>query len=146
MLYLGDFPQLAIFGSISGLVLLLIAYIIVFGYISTFVDSFVVPIMYKNRIGILKGWGQFLSLFSKNIFSFILFGLFYFVLGIGIVIVVVFFALMTCCIGLLLLAIPYIGAVILLPITYTMRAFSAEFLAQFGDEFDVFPKELYSSE
>lgn len=142
MLYFGDFDQFAVFGTVAGLVLILIAYMIVFGYISTFLDSFVVPIMYKNRFGVLKGWSNFLSLISKNIFTFLLYGLFYFVLGIGIVIVVVFFALLTCCIGLLLLAIPFIGAVILLPITYTMRAFSVEFLAQFGDNYDVFPDAL----
>jgi len=141
MLFFGDFDQLAVLGSIAGLVLILIAYIIVFGYISTFVDSFVIPIMFKNRVGILNGWSQFLSLLAKNIFSFILFGLFYFVLGIGIVIAVIFFALLTCCIGLLLLAIPYIGAVVLLPVSYTIRAFSIEFLSQFGDEYNVFPKE-----
>jgi hypothetical protein len=40
-----------------------------------------------------------------------------------------------------LIAIPYIGSVILLPVSYTFRAFSIEFLAQFGEKFDVFPKE-----
>jgi hypothetical protein len=43
----------------------------------------------------------------------------------------------------LLIAVPYIGSVILLPVSYTFRAFSIEFLAQFGDKFNVFPeKEL----
>ena len=138
-LYFGDYPDIAIFWSIAGMVLMLFAYIIVFGYISTFVDHFVVPIMYKNRVGVITGWTMFLSLFFKRFFSFVIYGLFYFVLGIGIAIAVILFALLTCCIGLLLLAIPYIGAVVLLPISYTIRAFSLEFLAQFGDEFNVFP-------
>lgn len=63
-----------------------------------------------------------------------------FVLGIGVGIAVLFFALVTCCTGLLLVAIPFVGTVILLPIIYTFRAFSIEFLAQFGEEYNVFPK------
>ncbi|WP_319501993.1 hypothetical protein [uncultured Draconibacterium sp.] len=95
--------------------------------------------MYKHRVGVLKGWGQFLMVFGKRALPFILYGLFIFVLGIAIGIAIILFALMTCCIGLLLIVIPYIGAVILLPVSYTFRAFSIEFLAQFGDEYNVFP-------
>jgi hypothetical protein len=139
-LYYADATNVAIFTAIAQMVLLLIGYIIVFGYISLFLKDFVVPIMYKHRVGVLKGWSTFLALFARKLFPFILYGLFIFVLGIGIVIGVIFFAVLTCCIGLLLIAIPYIGAVILLPISYTLRAFSIEFLAQFGDDFNVFPK------
>jgi hypothetical protein len=46
---------------------------------------------------------------------------------------------MTCCIGFLVLAIPYINSVILLPVLYTFRAYSVEFLGQFGTEFRLFP-------
>jgi hypothetical protein len=138
MLYFGDFSQTTVIWTVLGLVMLLMAYIIVFGYISTFTESFVIPIMYKKRIGIIKAWSVFLSLLSRNIVTFILYGLFYFVLGIGIFIAVLFFALFTCCIGLFFLAIPFIGAVLMLPATYLVRAFSLEFLAQFGEEFDAF--------
>ena len=41
--------------------------------------------------------------------------------------------------GFALLVIPYIGTVITLPIWYTFRAFSLEFLAQFGLDYDLFP-------
>ena len=67
--------------------------------------------------------------------------MFIFILGIAVGICIILFAIMTCCIGLLLLIIPYIGAVVLLPVSYTFRALSIEFLAQFGDEFDVSVKE-----
>jgi hypothetical protein len=40
----------------------------------------------------------------------------------------------TCCIGFVLLIIPYIGTVTLLPILYTYRALSLEFLAQFDHD------------
>src|SRR5690606_22233939 len=106
------------------MVLMLIGYLIIFGYISLFLKDFVVPIMYKHRIGVLSAWKEFLQLFSAHILSFIGYGLFVFVLGIAIVIGVILFGLLTCCIGLLVLAIPYIGAVILLPVNYTLKAFS----------------------
>ena len=140
-LYYGDFTKPAIFLAILQMVLLFIGYMIVFGYIGLFEKDFVVPLMYKYRIGVLKAWGKFLALLSKKLFTFLIYGLFIFVLGIAVVIGVIFFALITCCIGLLLIAIPYIGAVVLLPISYTFRAFSIEFLAQFGDKYNVFPKD-----
>lgn len=138
-LYYDNFPNVAIFWAIMQMVLMFIAYLVIFGYTSLFLKDFIVPIMYKYRIGILKAWGKFLILFGKKFFCFVLYGLFIFILGFAVVVGVLFFALITCCVGLLLLAIPYIGAVILLPVSYTFRAFSIEFLAQFGDDFNVFP-------
>jgi hypothetical protein len=58
-----------------------------------------------------------------------------------IVIAVILFGFVTCCIGFLLLIIPYIGSVVLLPVSYTLRAFSLEYFAQFGDEYQLFPEE-----
>jgi hypothetical protein len=44
----------------------------------------------------------------------------------------------TCCLGWLVLIVPYIGTVVTLPMWYTLRAFSLEFLAQFGADYDAF--------
>ncbi len=140
-LYYGDYQQLEIVWSVGRLVLIFLAIILIFGYISLFLKDFVVPVMYKNRVGVLTGWGKFLSLFGKHFFVFIVYGLFIFVLKIAVVIAVLLVALFTCCIGLFLIAIPYIGAVILLPVSYTFRALSIEFLAQFGDNYNVYPEE-----
>jgi hypothetical protein len=38
--------------------------------------------------------------------------------------------------------IPYVGTVVTLPIWYTLRAFSLEYLAQFGPEYDLFPEPV----
>lgn len=119
--------------------LVFLAMIILIGFISTFLDGFVVPIMYKKRITTTKGWGRFLSLFGKYPFHFILFGLIMFVIFIAFVIFVIIAGLLTCCIGFFILIIPYISTVATLPVWYWLRAFSLEFLTQFGDEFDVFP-------
>jgi len=112
---------------------------IIIGYISTFLDSFVVPIMYKQRQTATKAWGRFLSIFGKYPFHFILYGLLILVLIILFVIFVILAGLFTCCLGFFLLIIPYIGTVVTLPVWYWFRAFSIEFLAQFGDEYNLFP-------
>jgi len=114
--------------------------IIIIGYISMFLKSFVVPIMYKNNIKTTQAWSRFLSLFGQHPFHFILFGIFVFLLTIMFVLLIIVAGLLTCCIGIILLIIPYIGTVVSLPVWYTLRAFSLEYLAQFGPEYDVFPQ------
>jgi hypothetical protein len=118
-----------------GLIFLMMIFLI--GFISTFLDGFVIPIMYKHRVKATKGWGRFMSLFGKYPFHFILFGLLMFVMIILFVIFVVVAGLLTCCIGFFILIIPYISTVVTLPIWYWFRAFSIEFLAQFGAEYDL---------
>jgi len=141
-LFYGGYPGIYIFWKIAGMVLILFAYLIIAGYISLFLNDFVVPIMYKHRIGIADAWFKFLPLFGRYFFIFIVYGLFILVLWMAAAIAIICFALITCCIGLLLLIIPYIGAVVLLPVSYTFRALSIEFLAQFGEEFNVFPEKV----
>lgn len=122
-----------------GMGLLFLLIIVVIAYISSFLNNFVVPIMYKNRITTNQAWRRFLPLFSKYWGYFLLFGLFILVLYILTVIFVITAGLLTCCIGILLLIIPYIGSVVTLPISYTFTAFGPEFLVQFGSEYDIFP-------
>lgn len=124
---------------IVGWIFLFLLTIFITGFISILLDSFVVPLMYKDNLTATKAWGRFLSIFNKHPFHFILFALFVFVLMVGFVIGAILTGFMTCCIGFVLLVIPYIGTVITLPVWYTLRAFSLEYFAQFGTEYDVFP-------
>ena len=105
--------------------------------------------MYKERVGAIEGWSRFLKLFGKNSGSFILFGLVKAILNVFLVIAVIMIGLFTCCLGFIFLIIPYIGDVVLLPLSYTFRGFGVEFLEQFGDEYKLFPvidnnEELYT--
>lgn len=127
--------------SIIGMILYFLILFILIGYISLFLDHFVVPIMYKNRITTSQAWFKFLPLMSRNFGYFLVYGLFVFVLMILVVIAVMIFGFITCCIGFLLLIIPYIGSVVYLPVSYTFRAFSVAFLEQFGDDYKIFPEE-----
>ncbi|KPL17434.1 MAG: hypothetical protein AMS26_01015 [Bacteroides sp. SM23_62] len=129
-----SYLMLILAGVLIGLLLFL-----VIGYISMFLNNFVVPIMYKSGLMVNDAWRIFLMLFGKHVFHFILYGFFIFGLYILVVIGIVICGLITCCCGFILLMIPYIGSVLMLPVSVTFRALSLEFLEQFGDEYKIFP-------
>ncbi len=110
------------------------------GGISLFLTDFVVPVMYRQRISSFRAWGVFLRLFSLHPMQFIGYALLVLLLFVILVVAIVVGGLVTCCIGFIILAIPYINEVLLLPVSYTLRAFSVEFLEQFGSDFHVFPR------
>ena len=114
---------------------------IIIGYIANFLDSFVIPIMYKHNLTINQAWSRFLHLFGQYPLYFLLYGIITFILAIIAFIIVIIAGLFTCCIGFIFLIIPYINAVVLLPISFTFRTYSLEFLAQFGEEYTLIPKE-----
>lgn len=118
--------------------LVVLVLVLVLSYIALFLKDFVVPLMYRDRITCSKAWKVFLGVFRKAPFHFIGFGILIFLLGIAFGIAVFLFGLVTCCIGWILLVLPYIGTVVTLPVWYGYRAFSLEFLAQFGPEYDAF--------
>ncbi len=104
-------------------------------FIEFFLTGFVVPIMYRHGISTTEAWKRFIPLFREHPGGFVLFGLLYF--GVMLVGWILFFVggLVTCCVGLILMAIPYIGTVITLPLHTFTRFLSVEFLGQFGDDF-----------
>jgi hypothetical protein len=126
--------------AIVRMVLLMMPVGIIIAYISFFLNDFVVPIMYINNTTASQAWGRFLPLFREHWIWFILYGLLVLILRILVIVCVVMVGLFTCCLGFILLAIPYIGTVITLPIPYTFRAFSLEFLEQFGPDYTIFPQ------
>jgi len=125
---------------ILGLGLVVLAIVLVWGYIALFLKDFVAALMYKHRISCGQAWRMFLVAFKKAPMHFIGYGLLVFLLMILSVIAVVVAGFGTCCIGFIFLVIPYINVVVTLPVWYTYRTFSLEFLAQFGPEYAVFPK------
>jgi hypothetical protein len=125
------------------LLLLLVCplFLIVVGavYVDLFLRSFVVPIMYRDRLKTNAAWSRFAPALKARLGWFLLYGLWLLVLMIGVMFGILILVLVTCCIAGCLLAIPYIGTVLLLPLWVGLRALSLEFLAQFGDEFKIFP-------
>lgn len=107
-------------------------------YISLFLDDFVIPLMYKSKSKVWIGWSRFLPLLTANFFTFILYGLFVIFMYIAVAVVVVAVSLLTCCIGVVFLVIPYISSVITLPVTVLFRSLGPEFIQQFGSEYQIF--------
>jgi hypothetical protein len=119
--------------------LLFLIFVIVAMYVKLFLDSFVVPIMYRHNLPALAAWRMFLPWLSAEGGSFLLYGLFVLLLFIMAAMAISVFCFATCCIGLLLLMVPFVGTVLLLPFLATYRYLSLEFLAQFDSALSVFP-------
>ena len=132
-----DMPSVVMF-------LLLLCPIMLVAFAAAYVDmwlrSFVVPIMYKERVKTNAAWRIFGSVLKEKLGWFLLYGIWLVVLWIGLVFAVLILVLVTCCIFGIILIIPYIGTVALLPVYVALRAMSLEFLAQFGDRFKIFPE------
>ena len=125
--------------NIIGLILPILILVLIISYISLFLNNFVVPIMYKNRLNTMQAWGNFLIIFNQFPVQYIVYGIIMLFLYIFFIILVILTGVFTCCCGFLLVALPYIGSVATLPISYTFRAFSLEFLEQFGSDYKIFP-------
>ena len=112
--------------------------IIVFAIVFKFTVDFVVPIMYIRSCTCLEGWRQFLQILSHNKGRFVLYILFQIVIAMAVGVIVFAGVCLTCCCACCLMAIPYIGTVLLLPILIFQRAYSLIYLRQYGNQFDVF--------
>jgi hypothetical protein len=92
-----------------------------------------VPVMYRQRCRAMDAFGQTLRLIAAHPGPVLLYMLFFLVLVIAAGVISCAVTCATCCIA----AIPYVGTVILLPISVTLGAFSLLFLRQFGPDYDV---------
>jgi hypothetical protein len=130
-----------IIGIVSAVVLTVII-LIFFALIYKFTFDFVVPIMFLQTSSVLAGWRTFLEILGDNKARFALYILFQIVISIVISFIILMICLVGCCFccASILLLIPYIGAVILLPLFAFKRAYSLFYISQFGPQFDVFGK------
>ena len=109
---------------------------IVCSYVQRFLEDFVVPIMYRQDVGTMQAWKRFQVLLNAHFWKFVLYGLFYMVLGFASGLAVGLFIVCTLCIACCPLMLPYVGTVLMLPVFVFFRSYSIEYLAQYGAEFD----------
>ncbi len=102
--------------------------------IQALLHDFVVPLMALRQCGVMAAWATVLALFKAHAAAFGLYLLFRLALGLGLSIVL----LGCCCLGCGVVLIPYVGAVILLPLLVFWRAYSLHFLEQFGPAYRLF--------
>ncbi|MDX1502916.1 MAG: hypothetical protein R3325_11195 [Thermoanaerobaculia bacterium] len=98
---------------------------------------FVVPVMYRNDIKASVAWSRFLPTLRAYPLQFLGYLALLFILWILAGLAIALAGFLTCCVGFVLLAIPYVGTVLLLPLLTFLRLFSLEFLRQFGPELDL---------
>jgi hypothetical protein len=135
--------------SIGALVLglILLVPIAVAGALLIFaIDQFVVPVMARQDLTFPAALARVRDLVAAHPWPFLLYALLYLVLAfaVGMVILAVGFA--TCCVGLLIVSLPYVGAVVVLPVGVCSRYYGLEFLRQFGPEFDLLSPEAPEGE
>jgi len=124
--------------GISALIAGILAAVIVLALIQKFTTDFVVPIMFLRTASCTAAWREFLTLLSANKARFAIYILFQIVIAIAVGAVVAATVCCTCCCACCILAIPFIGTVVLLPIHVFDRAYSLYYLRQFSPVFDVF--------
>ena len=110
-------------------------------FVGLMLDDFVVPLMYRHGLRANQAWRRFLPVFREHLGQFVLYALFVLVLSVAVGAAVAAVGFATCCVGFLLLLMPYVGQVVLLPLHVAYRALGPEFLAQFGPGFQVFASE-----
>jgi len=116
----------------------MIALGIVLFLIQKFTTDFVVPIMFQRTTSCTAAWREFLDVLTANSPRFILYVLFQIAIWLVIGIMIVAMICVTCCCAACILAIPYVGTVLLLPILVFQRSYSLYYLRQYGPAFDFF--------
>ena len=138
MVFRGE-PNLNGIVTAAGLALVFFVLAIVFAIIKKFTADFVAPIMFLRGGKCWAAWKEFYGLLSANPGQFALYILFQIVLSMAIGVIVLGAIIITCCIAGCLMALPYLGTVLLLPVLIFKRAYPLYYLAQYGPEYDVFP-------
>jgi hypothetical protein len=108
------------------------------GYVHIWTNHFVVPVMYRHGLTAMEGWGRFWTLLREHAGSFLLYGIV--MMGLWFATMFLYFlaGFLTCCVGFIILALPYIGTIAMLPPLTLFRGFGPEYLRQFGPEWSAF--------
>ena len=93
-------------------------------------ENFLIPLMYRDRLTTGAAWRQLGALLAWRPLDFVAYLLLNMVLWTVAGVAIVLAVFCTCCLAGCLMMIPYLGAVVLLPVTYFFRAFSLAFLEQ----------------
>lgn len=102
-------------------------------------EDFIVPIMALRNVRTLDAFSIFRAEIARgHIGAIVLFYLLKFVLAIMSFFIIIAGILLTCCLAGCVMMIPYIGSVLLLPISVFFRCYSIFFIEQFGPDWRFF--------
>jgi hypothetical protein len=130
----GDFSPLAVVGLVAFFMFLFVFLLVVLSVRFLLLD-FVVPAMYRRRIRVQEAWRIVYATFRPHLGDLALLSLFEFVLVMGVGVCAIMVTCLTCCIAM----IPYVGSVILLPLTVFIHAYQLHYLEQYGPDWKFFP-------
>jgi len=97
-------------------------------------NHFVTPIMYRKRIHVMQAWKPVLALCNEHAWPMVIYLLLVPLLVLACFVVFFLAGCLTCCTVLALLCIPYINAVVLLPLYVFIRGIGICFLHQWRPE------------
>lgn len=132
----------AVIAGIVFFIMLLLIFLAasILGLVQSLTFDFVMPIMYLQRISAFAAWNKFLPLLWQNFWKIMLYMVFkivvIFCIG-AIALSVIVISCCCCCVGMVIF-IPYIGTVVLLPLSSFYRLYTLCYFRQFGSEYDVF--------
>lgn len=112
---------------------------LIFAYVALLLESFIVPLMYRDGIGTIEAWRRFLPLLRENAVDFLVYGLGVAFAGMALALTLMIAAIVTCCIVPVLLAVPYVNVALLLPLYGVFRLYGVEFLSEFGPQWTIPP-------
>jgi hypothetical protein len=128
--------------TVAAAALLTLVVCVILAYVALFLESFIVPLMYRDGSGVLESWRLFLPLVRAHPVDFIVYGLCILFGLVALALTLMIAAIVTCCIAPLLLVLPYVNVALILPLYGLFRLYGVEFLAEFGPEWTVPPSPL----
>ncbi len=129
MLLLLGYSVRSSIAGVVGVVALGVVAGLVAAFVAVLLDGFVVPIMVRSRIGVLAAWDVLLPRVSRDPWPFVIYALLLLGLAVLVGIAIAVVGLLTCCAFFVVLALPFVGTVVLLPVLVTYRALGPEVLA-----------------
>lgn len=133
-----DLGTLATTAGVTALVVFAVLLLIAVSFGWFVLTSLILPMMWIGRCRFPEAWRMFWHALRSNPGVMLLFGLVLVALSMVYGLAVFAAGLLTCCCGFFLLAIPYLGQVLMLPVYVFNQLFILEFLKGFGPEYDAF--------
>jgi len=124
------------------LIFLFTAVMLIVLTIQLFMTDFIVPLMMKHHMLATEAWAFFLPLLKHHIPQFTLYVLFLMIMYFVTMIAIIAGCILTCCCLMVLIIIPYINAVVTLPISVLFRLLSIEYLRSYGPDYDLFTEAV----
>ena len=120
-------------------VILIVTLVFIILTVKVVLMDFVVPIMFKKNIPAMPAFRVFYDEMCRgHVWDLTLFYIVKFGLGLAAGVVVMIGTCCTCCVA----ALPYISSVVFLPVAVFMESFTLAYIAQHGEEWDLFAWKL----